>query len=138
MGFEQTTGLHVEAVDDGFLVLVPGAEQILHLTGELAEAFDAARTGVDLDLHRSGAALAALVDLGVVQTEGWTRRRAIQAGAVATTAAVAVIALPGVAAAVSLGTTTPTSTPEGAGNLVANPSFENGQPYGAVPGWTIG
>ncbi|HET8931259.1 MAG TPA: hypothetical protein VFN21_11425 [Acidimicrobiales bacterium] len=139
MPYQWTTGLHVERIDDGYLVLVPDAEQILHLTDELADTFESVQAGPGPGAVCTGSptALAALVDLDVIQADGWTRRRALQAGAAAAAAGVAVIALPSVAAAASAGTTTPT-TPGPPVNLVVNPSFEDGQPGASVPSWTIG
>lgn len=134
----------VERVDDGYLVLLPGASEVLHLTGDTAEAFETIHGGTGAMPERLAAAADRLADLGVVGRPGWTRRRMLRTGVTVAAAGVAVVALPTVAAAASPGTppdTTAaptTTTPVGSVDLVANPSFEDGSPYGQVPFWTIG
>lgn len=137
MGYGWTAGLHVEHVDDGYLVLVPGADQILHLTGEQAEAFEMARYGTSAMPQRLQPATVVLAEHGVLEGDGFTRRTMLQVGAAAGAGAVAAIALPSIAAAAS---NPPTSSvdPPTPGNLIANPSFEDGAPYASVPSWTIG
>lgn len=110
MAFSLTDGLHVEAVDDGFLVLVPGRGEAAHLEGPDAEAFRLARDGVDIVPESSERSMAGLIELGIVRTDTWSRRRVIQLGGAAAAAAVAVFALPSVAAAVSGGGTVPPPT----------------------------
>lgn len=60
--------------------------------------------------------MAGLVELGLVRTDVWSRRRVLQLGGAASAATVAVIALPGIAAAASSTTSTTSSAPDGAGN----------------------
>ncbi|MBS1848440.1 MAG: hypothetical protein JST73_09205 [Actinobacteria bacterium] len=93
------------------MVLIPGADQVLRLTGEQTEAFDAARAGVNEVADHLAAAMAGRVELGVVTTDTWSRRRIIQLGGAAA-ARVTVIALPSIAAASSGsgGTTLPGTT----------------------------
>lgn len=110
MAFSLTDGLHVEAVDDGFLVLVPGRGEAAHLEGPDAEAFRLARDGVDIVPEASERSMAGLIELGIVRTDTWSRRRVIQLGGAAAAAAVAVLALPSVAAADSGGGTVPPPT----------------------------
>lgn len=105
MKFEVVTDLHVEALDGDYLVLAPGREQALVLKGTDAEAFGLARRGIDVVPTHLEMAMAGLVELGLVATDAWSRRRVIQLGGAAAAAAVAVVALPGVAAAASPGTT---------------------------------
>ena len=121
MSFVVQSGVSVEKVDTGYLVLLPGDDRVLHLTGEQAEAFDAARSGVAQLSDRLVPAMAGLVELGVVSTDSWTRRRVLQLGGAAAAAGMAVIALPTIAAADSppgsstpgtSGTSTTTTTTE--------------------------
>ncbi len=99
MAFSCASALQVERVDDGFLVLRPGSSQVFHLRGGDAEAFALARRGgteVPEHLERS---MAGLVELDLAEADGWSRRRVLQLGGAAAAAAVAVVALPSVAAA---------------------------------------
>lgn len=101
MSFSLTDGLHVEAVDDAFLVLVPGRNEVVHLEGNDAEAFRLASDSVDLVPESVQRSMAGLIELGIVRSDSWSRRRVIQLGGAAAAAAVAVVALPSVAAAAS-------------------------------------
>lgn len=113
MGFHCTYGLHVEIVDDGYLVLAPARTELLHLTGAESDAFALARSGCNTVPDELTGTMAGLIELGIVETDTWTRRRVLQLGGAAAAAAVAVIALPEVAAAGSPpggGTSTSTTT----------------------------
>lgn len=101
MKFTVTEGVHDEVVDDGHLILRPGATDVLHLTGADAEAFELACDGTDVVPSHLQTAMAGLVELDVVRAAGWSRRRVLQMGGAAAAATVAVIALPSVAAAAS-------------------------------------
>ncbi len=110
--------LQIEALDDGYLILRPGHHDVVRLVGDQIEAFDLAREGVaDVPDHLQPA-MAGLVELGIVRSDTWSRRRVIQLGGAAAAAAATVVALPGVAAAASTpGTSTtgnpPTTAPAG-------------------------
>lgn len=119
MTFNVDEGLHIEAVDDGYLVLDPAvdANRVYELRGDQAEAFALARVGTDDVPDELAPAMAGLVHLGLVRNNTWSRRRILQLGGAATAAAVGIIALPGIAAAGSPPgdgsetTTTPTTEP---------------------------
>ncbi len=114
MKFHCVEGLSVDAVDDGYLVLVPGRSDVLHLRGPQAEAFALARHGCDRVPPELVTPMAGLVELGVVTTVAWSRRRVLQLGGAAAAATVAAIALPSVAAA---GSPTNTSVPTTKGTI---------------------
>ncbi|MBS1847286.1 MAG: hypothetical protein JST73_03325, partial [Actinobacteria bacterium] len=106
--FHVIDDLKVERVGETLLVLPPRANEVLQLQGLDAEAFELAERGVDVVPGHLAAAMAGLVELGLVQTDAWSRRRVLQLGGAAAAAAVTVVALPSVAAAASgTGTTTP-------------------------------
>lgn len=91
----------METIDDGYLILVPDAQGVIHLIGDQARAFDLAVQGVDSVPSALQAAMAGLIELGVVETNQWSRRRIIQLGGATAAAGVAMIALPSIAAAAS-------------------------------------
>ena len=102
MSFKISQDLHVERIErGGVLVLSPGSDRVLHLSGAEAEAFALAEAGARDIPERLIAPMAGLVELGVVTADGWTRRRALQLGGAAAAASVAAIALPNIAAAAS-------------------------------------
>ena len=106
MTFAIAGGVEVEPVEDGWLVLRPGSTGVLHVVGREAAALALARDGATAVPIGLQSAMAGLVELGVVATDAWSRRRVIQLGGVAAAAAVSVVALPGVAAAASPSQTT--------------------------------
>lgn len=113
VNFTARIDLQVEALDDGFMVLIPEQGEVVHLEGRDAEAFALARGGTDEVPDPLTGPMAGLVELGLVATSAWDRRRVLQLGGATAAAAIAVIALPSVAAAASHpGTTTqpPTKT----------------------------
>lgn len=110
MAFSLTDGLHVEQVDHGFLVLVPGRDEVVQLNGADAAAFSLASDGIDIVPESMESSMAGLIELGIVRSDTWSRRRVLQLGGAAAAAAVVVVALPTVAAAASTSTTTPAST----------------------------
>lgn len=101
MTFALTPGLRVETVDGAHLVLVPGRNEVLRLTGLEAEAFTRARAETaDVPDHLVPA-MAGLVEAGIVTSDTWTRRTVLRLGGAVAAAGIATIALPGVAAAAS-------------------------------------
>lgn len=143
MAFMTIPGLHVETIDTGHLVLVPGRDDVVHLTGHESEAFELARAGTDTVPDHLAEAMAGLVTLGVVVTSDWSRRKVLQLGGAAAAAGIVTIALPSIAAASSPGgggtdpggptTTEPSSAPLGT-IYIAN-SF-NSIVYRTLPGGT--
>ncbi len=100
------SGLRIEPVDDGYLVLRPDHGDVVHLTGDQAAALESARaTAADPPAHLQ-VATAGLIELGIVESDTWSRRRILALGGAAAAAGVAVVALPGVAAAASQPTST--------------------------------
>lgn len=78
--------------------------------------------------------MAALVELRLVTTDAWSRRKVHQLGGAAAAASIAIIALPSVAAAASGsgdGGGGTTSTLPNGGQLLVNPSFDDG-----TTGWS--
>lgn len=61
-------------------MLVPGADSALHLRGDQAEACALARQGSDSVPDHLQTAMAGLVELGVVDSDVWSRRWVIQLG----------------------------------------------------------
>ena len=118
-------------------MLRPGTDRVLRLTGQWARAFEAVRDGEGLVPATLEGAIAGLIELGIVRSDAWTRRRVLQLGAAGAMGAIAVIGLPSVAAAAS-STTTVSTDPPTPGNLIMNPSFEAGTPGSTAPAWTIG
>lgn len=118
MRFDARADLHVEALDGDRLVLVPGQDHVLHLQGADAEAFVLAQQGTDVVPERLQAAMAGLVDLGLVRTDAWSRRRVLQLGGAVAAAGVAVVALPTAIAAAS--TTTPVDPTSGSVSVRMN------------------
>ncbi|HET8929770.1 MAG TPA: hypothetical protein VFN21_03835, partial [Acidimicrobiales bacterium] len=110
MNFTARLDLRVEALDDGFMVLIPEQGKVVHLEGRDAEAFALARGGTDEVPDPLTGPMAGLVELGLVTTNAWDRRRVLQLGGATAAAAIAVIALPSVAAAASQPGTTSVNT----------------------------
>lgn len=107
MSFTVRSGSQVEKLDDAVLVYVPGRQDVFHLTGRQAQAFALAEAGASTVPDHLATEMAGLVELGVVETDAWSRRRVLQLGGAAAATTVAVVALPGVAAASSTTTTLP-------------------------------
>jgi hypothetical protein len=104
MSFSQVTlssGVIAERVGDELLVIVPGRTDTVRLTGHAVDLFLDIQSGNKVD--PSNPVLADLVDLGIVQASGMSRRGLIKAGAIGAGAGIAVMAMPGVAAASSAG-----------------------------------
>ncbi len=109
-------GLVVEEVDGALLVLDPSRSEVLELTGAQADAFGLAEAGTATDAvpEHLVAAMAGLVELGLVEAPGWSRRRVLLAGGAAAAATVLVLALPSPVAAQS----TPGGGPGGGGPVL--------------------
>ena len=75
MGFTLTPGLHEEQLDDEWLVLVPGRNDVAHLRGAEAEAFAHARRGPETVPAHLAAAMSGLVELGSDRHRGPPQRR---------------------------------------------------------------
>ena len=101
MPFTTTPGMHIEEVDGAWLVLIPGRKEVAHLCGGDAQAFAYALQGARTIPTHVEPAMAALVELGVVTSNTWTRRKVLGLGGSAAAAAISVVALPSVAAASS-------------------------------------
>jgi hypothetical protein len=112
MGFRTRERLESEVVDGGWLVLDPDQGRVLHLRGSEAEAFTLARTGTrDVPDHLT-TSMAGLVELGLVETDAWSRRQVLRFGGAVAAAGIAAVALPSVSAAGSPpGSTNPDTTP---------------------------
>lgn len=113
--FNVRVGLQIEEVDATLLVLDPASTTVFELTGEQAEAFRLAQAGVDAAPDHLTAAMAGLVELGLVTAPGWDRRMVLLAGGAVAAAAVVAVALPSAATAQSApggggGGTDPTTT----------------------------
>ncbi len=94
-----TPGLIAERVGNELLVIVPGRTDTVRLTAHAADLFLDIQAGEKVDA--SDPAVAKLVDLGIVQASGLSRRGLVKAGAIGAVAGIAVMAMPSVAAASS-------------------------------------
>jgi hypothetical protein len=97
--YSLTPGVIVERVGDDLMVIVPGNNDVVSLSGRPAEVLLDVKAGRRVDSADS--ALGDLVNLGVITAPGLSRRGLIKAGAIGAGAGVAVLAMPGVAAASS-------------------------------------
>ena len=92
-------GVFVERVGDDVVVLVPGRDESLRFSGDHANTVDAISRGdtrgVDAEIFDQ------LVQFGVVIAPGLSRRGLVRAGAIGAGAGIALLSLPGVAAASS-------------------------------------
>lgn len=94
-------GVVLEQVGSDLWVVVPGRLDVLRLTGEAALMLSKIQSGVGVDLTSPVAR--ELISLGIVEIPGISRRGLIKAGAIGAGAGIAVMALPGIAAASSGG-----------------------------------
>lgn len=99
MKYSLTAGVIVERVGDDLMVVLPGNSDVVSLSGRPAEMLLDVKTGRKVD--SSDPALRDLVDLGIVSAPGLSRRGLIKAGAIGAGAGIAVLSMPGVAAASS-------------------------------------
>lgn len=102
-GFRVRDGVLVEEIDGVVLVLEPVTSTMVELVGDQVGAFRLAESGAASDgvPEHLVAPMAALVSHGLVEGEGWDRRRVLLAGGAAAAAAIVVLALPSAAAAQS-------------------------------------
>jgi hypothetical protein len=141
MSYSQVTissGVISERVGDELLVIVPGRTGTVRLTGYAADLFLDIRAGTKVDT--ADLVVADLVDLGITQASGMSRRGLIKAGAIGAGAGVAVLAMPGVAAAAStaviryeLGSFSGSLDPSGSGMLYIGSG--SGHPVGVTNGY---
>ena len=95
-------GVTIEEVAEDFMVMVPGATDVLRVSGDAADAIRQIKAGKVV--QPSGDTIAHLKDLGVlVDTPGMSRRGLLTVGAAGVGAGISVLALPSVAAASSPG-----------------------------------
>ena len=92
-------GVIVEHVGGELLVVVRGHTDVVKLTGGVREMLEDIRAGKSVDV--SDPVVVDLLELGIVSTPGVSRRGLIKAGAIGAGAGIAVLAMPGVAAASS-------------------------------------
>lgn len=93
-------GVMIESIAEDLLVMVPGREQVLRLSGEAAELVRTVQAGGQVDLSSDSAV--ELVELGVVVgAAALSRRGLLRAGALGTGMGMAALAMPSVAAAAS-------------------------------------
>jgi len=92
-------GVLIERVGDDVLVVVPGANDLVKLSGAAADVLLSVQEG--RTVPGSERALADLEQLGVLISSGVSRRGLIKAGAIAAGAGIAVLAMPTAAMAAS-------------------------------------
>lgn len=94
-------GVLIEHVGNDLMVVVPGKNDYVKLSGEAAEVLLAVQAGKTTSGYE--VVLANLEQLGVITGTGMSRRGLIKAGAIGAGAGIAVMAMPSVAAASSVG-----------------------------------
>jgi hypothetical protein len=93
-------GVVVEHVGDDVVVLVPGSTEVMKLSGGVAHTIRSIQAGATSVLPSE--TVSELVDRGIIVSRaGMSRRGLIKAGAIGASAGIAVMAMPGVAAASS-------------------------------------
>jgi len=90
-------GVIVERVGDDLMVVVPGASDVVSLSGRPADVLLDVQAGRDVD--PLDPALKTLSDLGIVTSPGMSRRGLITAGALGAGAGVVMLSMPAAAAA---------------------------------------
>jgi hypothetical protein len=100
MSFSVMPGVIVERVGEDLMVIVPGTSDLVSLSGRPAQVLLDVTAGKRID--SADPALRDLVDLGIVSAPGVSRRGLIQAGVIGAGAGIAVLAIPGLAAASSV------------------------------------
>lgn len=90
------TGVVVEEMGTDLLVMVPSSSKVLKLTGESAEVVRAVRSGLTVV---PGKVVDDLRAVGVLEGSSLTRRGLVTGGVIGLGAGIAVLAMPGVAAA---------------------------------------
>jgi hypothetical protein len=89
-------GVVVEEMGDDLIVMIPHSSEVLKLTGESAEIVRAVRSGLPVV---PGKVVDDLKAVGVLESPSLTRRGLVKGGAIGVGAGIAVLAMPGVAAA---------------------------------------
>jgi len=97
--YSVTSGVLVERVGDDVMVVVPGNNDFIKLSGEAADVLLRVQAGHTM--LGSETVLSELEELGVVTGAGMSRRGLIKAGAIGAGTGIAVMAMPSVAAASS-------------------------------------
>jgi hypothetical protein len=95
-----TSGVMIERVGEDLMVIVPGHADVVKLGGVSAAVLLDVQAGTPV--NSNDPVVAELVDLGIVSAPGLSRRRLIRVGAIGAGAGIAVLAMPGVAAASSV------------------------------------
>ena len=94
-------GAVIEPVGDDVMVMMPGNTDILRISGPAADTLRTIAAGHPID--PTTPTVLELADQGIIQTSAMSRRGLIRAGAVGAGAGIAVLAMPSVAAAASVG-----------------------------------
>jgi hypothetical protein len=92
-------GVLIEQVGNDLVVVVPGGSEAMRITGEAAQVLSRIHAGQAEGL--SEAVVRDLAAQGIIEVPGLSRRNLITAGALGAGAGIAVLTLPGVAAASS-------------------------------------
>ncbi len=92
-------GVLIEKVGEELVVVIPGRNEALRITGQEALALSEIKSGNTLPVDNQ--AVMKLAELGVIDVPGLSRRGLIKAGAFGAGAGIAVLAMPGVAVASS-------------------------------------
>jgi hypothetical protein len=93
-------GVIVERVGDDLMVMVPGNTEVVKLSGASAAVLLDVQAGTPVSSADPG--MSDLIGAGIVLTPGVSRRGLLKTGAIGAGAGVALLAMPGVAAAASL------------------------------------
>jgi len=92
-------GVLIEKVGEELVVVIRGSNEAIRVTGETAVTLTHIQSGAQVDTRST--AIRELLELGIIEVPGFSRRGLIAAGAVGAGAGIAVLAMPGVAAASS-------------------------------------
>jgi len=107
------SGVVVEDLGSDLMVMVPGSSTVLTLSGRAADVVRTVQSGSPIV---TTAVVTDLIHAGVLETTGLSRRGLVKAGAIGAGAGIAVMAMPGIAAASSdPGTNPGPGTNSGAG-----------------------
>lgn len=101
--YSLTPGVLIERVGGDLMVVVPGKSNFVRLSGSVAEVLLDVQAGRSVSSSHS--ALSDLVNLGILNPPGMSRRGLVKAGAVGVGAGIAVMAMPSVAMASSASAT---------------------------------
>jgi hypothetical protein len=92
-------GVLIEKVVEELVVVIPGSSEALRIAGDVAVTLSEIQSGHVVDADSP--AVVKLAELGVIDVPGLSRRGLIKVGAIGAGAGIAVLAMPGVAAASS-------------------------------------